>query len=112
MAVAVQQRLAVDASDRHLDDAFTRRFQSIIHFPMPRPGERLILWKNAFPEKMKLNGLNIDSLAQKYELSGAAILNVVQYACLRTLEKGVEYIAETDIFDGIVKEFGKEDKII
>jgi hypothetical protein len=96
----------------NIDDAFTRRFQSIIHFPMPRPGERLILWKNAFPEKMKLNGLNIDSLAQKYELSGAAILNVVQYACLRTLEKGVENIAETDIFDGIVKEFGKEDKII
>lgn len=96
----------------NIDDAFIRRFQSIIHFPMPKPGERAILWKKAFPEKMKLNGLNIDNLAQKYELSGAAILNIVQYACLRTLDRGAEYIAEKDIFDGIVREFGKEGKIL
>lgn len=96
----------------NIDDAFIRRFQSIIHFPMPKPGERAILWKKAFPEKMKLNGLNIDNLAQKYELSGAAILNIVQYACLRTLDRGAEYIAEKDIFEGIVREFGKEGKIL
>lgn len=96
----------------NIDDAFTRRFQSIIHFPMPRPGERLTMWKKAFPEKMGLNGLNVDALAQKYELSGAGILNVVQYACLRTLEKGSKHISEKDILDGIIKEFGKEGRII
>jgi hypothetical protein len=34
----------------NMDDAFTRRFQSMIHFTMPSTEERLQLWKNAFQE--------------------------------------------------------------
>jgi hypothetical protein len=96
----------------NIDEAFVRRFQSIIHFPMPKAGERLALWQKAFPEKMELNGLNINALAQKYELTGASILNIVQFACLRTLERGDGYIAEADIREGIVREFNKEGKIV
>ncbi len=31
----------------NIDDAFARRFQSMIHFPMPGPEERLRLWRGA-----------------------------------------------------------------
>ncbi len=96
----------------NIDEAFVRRFQSVIHFPMPKAGERLLLWQKAFPEKMQLNGLNINSLAQRYELTGAAILNVVQFACLRTLERGDGHIFDADVREGIVREFNKEGKIV
>ncbi|MCB0529578.1 MAG: ATP-binding protein, partial [Saprospiraceae bacterium] len=96
----------------NIDEAFVRRFQSIIHFPMPKASERQLLWQKAFPEKMSLNDLNINALAQKYELTGAAILNIVQYACLRTLERGENDISDVDIREGVVREFSKEGKII
>jgi len=96
----------------NIDDAFTRRFQSIIHFPMPKANERLVLWQKAFPEKIKRNGVNLEVLAQKHELTGASILNVVQYACLRALERGDDHLMDQDLRDGVIKEFGKVGKII
>ena len=97
----------------NIDEAFIRRFQSIIHFPMPRPAERLRLWQQSFPEKLMPNGqTNLSALAQKYELSGAAILNIVQFACLRALERGQERILDADLKEGVIREFGKEGKIV
>ncbi len=96
----------------NIDEAFIRRFQSIVHFPMPRPAERMRLWQQSFPEKLMPNGqTNLSMLAQKYELSGAAILNIVQFACLRALERGKETILDADLKEGIAREFGKEGKV-
>ncbi len=33
----------------NIDDAFSRRFQSMIHFRMPGPAQRLRLWQQSFP---------------------------------------------------------------
>ncbi|OYU84395.1 MAG: AAA family ATPase, partial [Burkholderiales bacterium PBB5] len=33
----------------NIDEAFLRRFQSVIHFPLPKPAERLRLWREAIP---------------------------------------------------------------
>ncbi len=97
----------------NIDEAFIRRFQSIIHFPMPRPAERLRLWQQSFPDKLMPNGqTNLTTLAQQYELSGAAILNIVQFACLRALERGKETIMDADLKEGISREFGKGGKIV
>lgn len=97
----------------NIDEAFSRRFQSIIYFPMPGTGERLRLWQKAFPEKMQLaQDINLPTFAQKYELTGAEIINVVQYACLRALDRDGEQILFTDLHDGIKKEFQKEGRIM
>ncbi len=94
----------------NIDDAFSRRFQSIIHFPMPRSNERLTLWEKSFPEKFHCTGLSLETLAQKYELSGASILNIVQYASLMALERGDRHILPQDIREGVVKEYAKDGK--
>ena len=39
----------------YLDKAFSRRFQSIIHFLMPRPREPLRLWRKDFPVMTQLH---------------------------------------------------------
>lgn len=97
----------------NIDEAFSRRFQSIIYFPMPGVDERVLLWKKAFPPKIELaNDINPYALAQKYELSGAEIINVVQFACLRALDRGEEKLIFNDLYEGIKREFQKEGRIM
>ena len=48
----------------------------------------------------------------KYEITGANIVNVIQYAGLRTIEKKSKVISANDLFLGIQKEYEKEGKMI
>lgn len=97
----------------NLDDAFLRRFHSVVHFPMPNANERLMLWKISLPEQLlAADNMNLIELAEKYELSGAAILNVVQYAALKSYSRNDAYIQHHDLVEGIRKEFRKEERSI
>ena len=96
----------------NIDTAFTRRFQSIISFSMPQAAERLQIWNNAFPENINFaKEVNLDEIAETYELSGSNILNVVQFACLKALAKNSHLIRQDDLLKGIQKEYEKEGKL-
>jgi hypothetical protein len=108
------QGLVVLASNfkSNIDEAFIRRFQSIIHFSMPKSNERLRLWQKAFPDKIKLSKeVDFKHFSQQYELTGADIMNVVQYVCLSALSKNNLSISNKDIIEGIQREFIKSGKI-
>ncbi len=93
----------------NLDEAFTRRFQSIVHFPMPKPAERQVIWKRGFSPKTPLAAdVDLEAIAEKYELSGGAIMNVIRYATLMMLEERQHTIKLASLRDGIRKEFQKE----
>jgi len=95
----------------NLDEAFTRRFQSIIHFPIPKQSERLKLWTSAFANKFELDhDVDFHALANDYEMPGGSIINVVRYACLMTLAQQKQCIPFSLIKEGIRKEFHKEGK--
>ncbi len=97
----------------NIDDAFLRRFQSLIHFPMPGPEERLQLWKKAFPPQITLAPeVKLSQLANKYEVSGSSIMNIVQFACLETLAQGLKAIPFPILLEGLRREFSKEGKIV
>lgn len=97
----------------NLDEAFTRRFQSMIYFPMPGSEHRKKLWNQAFSEQTVLDpGVNLDEVAQKYEMAGGAIINVTRYASLMALKRSSNVILMKDIITGIRKEFGKEGKTV
>ena len=97
----------------NIDDAFVRRFQSIIHFPLPKASERILLWDKAFPPGIRLHAdLSLNQIAQKYELSGAEIMNIVQYACLRALEAGKKTILKSYVINGIQREFQKGGRVM
>jgi len=97
----------------NIDEAFVRRFQSIVHFPLPKASERQLLWEKAFPPKVRLSAaLNLGQVARKYELSGAEIMNVVQYACLCALGDKKKTIAPHYITDGIQREYQKGGRIM
>ena len=67
--------------------AFARRFESIIYFQMPRPDERLQLWRQGFSPKARLDeALDLKSLAQDHMLSGGSIMNAIRYASLQAIK--------------------------
>jgi len=97
----------------NLDEAFARRFQSMIYFAVPNPEQRLRLWKGAFPGKAIMEeNLNLEEIANKYELAGGAIINVSRYSSLRALKSGANVILYKDVMTGIRREFAKEGKIV
>jgi AAA+ superfamily predicted ATPase len=97
----------------NVDEAFGRRLQSIIHFPIPKTAERLMLWKRAFSKHTELSAdINLEQVADKYELAGGSIINVVQYASLMALHRAEHIIRWPDLLEGIKKELRKEGKTI
>ena len=93
----------------NIDDAFLRRFQSVVQFPMPRASERLQIWREALPSKARLEStLDLVRTAERHELSGGTIINVARYAALRSLSRGDHIILSQDVDDGIRRELQKE----
>ncbi|XXS75695.1 ATP-binding protein [Sorangium sp. So ce131] len=93
----------------NIDDAFVRRFQSVVQFAAPRQPERLRLWREAFSKKARLEDrLDLARVAERYELTGGTIMNVVRYASLMALRRGGETILLDDVEEGIRRELLKE----
>jgi AAA+ superfamily predicted ATPase len=97
----------------NIDPSFTRRFNSIIEFENPGLTERLQLWKNYIPSSIKTDKrISLKEIARKYDLTGANIVNVIQYAGLKTIEKDTNVIEYEDLLKGIQKEYLKEGKMM
>ena len=97
----------------NIDDAFSRRFQSMIYFPLPRAEERLRLWRSAFEQQDRLDAdVDLPRMAREYEMAGGAIINVLRYASLMALRRGAKLIIQQDIEHGIRRELRKEGKIV
>lgn len=95
----------------NLDDAFIRRFQSVVHFPTPNAAERLRLWSQSMPASVQADkSVNLRELADQYELSGASILNAVYYAVLQTYTRSERILYQADLVEGVKKEFAKEER--
>ncbi|KAF7785727.1 hypothetical protein PRUB_a0096 [Pseudoalteromonas rubra] len=88
----------------NIDDAFLRRFQSIIYFPRPQAEQRAQLWRRGFSSKADLSALDIDWLAQEYDLTGAEINNIIRFASLKSIDKNSNTIDPQDIIIGIQRE--------
>ncbi len=100
----------------NLDDAFSRRFQSMIHFAMPGPVQRKLLWQQAFSAKTicepKLKQ-KFDEIATKYEMAGGSIINIVRYSSLMAVKRADNnVIMYDDVMTGIRKEYRKDGRTI
>lgn len=97
----------------NLDDAFLRRFHSLVHFPMPNPSERLVLWRKSMPSSLQMDpSVQLSDLARLYEMSGASILNAVQFGVLQVYARRGDRLTHEDLLSGVRKEYLKEEKSI
>jgi AAA+ superfamily predicted ATPase len=106
--------IAILASNlrENLDDAFARRFETLIYFPLPRPEERLELWRRGFSPKALLDpALDLSAIAKEHALSGGSVMNVIRFVSLQALSQGGRAITVHDVMGGIHREFAKEGKL-
>jgi SpoVK/Ycf46/Vps4 family AAA+-type ATPase len=95
----------------NIDDAFLRRFHAVIHFPMPTAQERLRLWQQSMPASVKADAnLSLRELASAHEISGAAIVNIIQHATLRALSRPEPLITQEDLIAETQRELKKEER--
>ena len=96
----------------NMDQAFVRRFQTVVPFAQPNEKESLQLWTNTMPAGIPRSAnISLPDLAKKYELTGASILNVVQSASIKALSEQ-RAIEEKDLLEGIHHEYYKNGKSV
>ncbi len=97
----------------NIDEAFSRRFHCIIEFELPEAQERQLLWQACLPENVQLAAdVSLEGLSERYELTGANIVNAIHFACLKQLQAASSEMKLEYLVEGITKEYRKEGKII
>jgi hypothetical protein len=98
----------------HLDEAFARRFQSMVYFPMPGERQRLRLWQEAFTGHPFALATDVDlaTMARDHVLSGGGIANVLGFASLRAVVRDPPAVTLADLLQGIRAEFHKEGRFL
>ena len=56
--------------------------------------------------------VHLEEIADKYEIAGGSIINVIRYCSLKALKRNDNIIKKNDIITGIKKELLKEGKTI
>lgn len=75
---------------QNMDDAFQRRIHVIVEFPVPDAESRRAIWERLLPaaDSCGVSSEEIREIAQRFELTGGNIRNVVLDACYRAAESG------------------------
>lgn len=96
----------------NLDPAFTRRIQNRVDFPVPSATYRKQIWNSLLLKTAPFTE-DIDSefFAEKFELTGSAIKNIVLQAAFLAAAAG-RGIGMGELVDALIMEFAKVDKII
>jgi len=95
-----------------MDEAFTRRFDIIVSFPMPDEAHRLRIWEGMFPQTAaREETLDFGPLARKSELSGGEIRNVVLAAAYLAASGG-QPIGLRHLKQALVREQRKSGRVI
>ncbi len=96
----------------NMDEAFSRRFQSMIYFPTPNPSLRMKLWEKALSSFDLDEKVDLWEISKKHELAGGSIINVLRYCALNAVTREKKILYKEDIIEGIKKEFRKEGKTV
>ncbi len=96
----------------NLDEAFSRRFQSMIYFPLPDASQRLRLWRSMLRPELLAEDVDLECLAERHPLSGGAIVNVLRFAALQAAREGAARLGADDLRQGVARELRKEGRTL
>jgi SpoVK/Ycf46/Vps4 family AAA+-type ATPase len=88
------------------DDAFTRRFDAILSFPLPGPEERRALWLAHLGPHHSVNSGQLNLLAAMADLTGGQIRNAVLRGAVAAAQHG-ENILFRHLLTGVASEYRK-----
>lgn len=97
----------------NVDEAFLRRFQAVVNFPMPRSEDRRELWQRAFPQQITIaDGVDWHDVARRFELTGAGIVNVAHFCSLEALANDTRRVDADALEAAILRELVKDGKVV
>lgn len=97
---------------QNFDEAFKRRMKLIVDFPFPDEQNRLILWKQVFPDRVPLDtDVDFEYLARQFEFSGSNIKNSALYASFLAAA-GNAPVTMAHVIAGVRNECAKIGKIL
>ena len=89
----------------NIDEAFSRRFQSVIYFPMPTKELRAQLWQKMIPKEwLGEDADELINMAAETELSGGSIANVVRRCALHLVNKPDAQLNKAMLKEALQKE--------
>jgi hypothetical protein len=92
---------------KHMDNAFLRRLQFAVEFPLPTVTERVRIWRQVWPARAALDrDIDLDFMARHLELSGGHIRNVALMAAFLAWEERAP-ITMTHVMAATRREFQK-----
>jgi SpoVK/Ycf46/Vps4 family AAA+-type ATPase len=96
----------------NLDEALERRIQFRVTFPFPGPEERAKIWDILLPpEAPRSSDLDLEELADCFELAGGHIKNALLRGAYRARDAG-RPIAQDDLWESAAAEYRAQGKLV
>jgi hypothetical protein len=91
----------------NIDEAFMRRLDAVLHFPLPDEDDRHRLWQRFLGTGVPVDDdLDLAACARTFELAGGSIRNVCLAAAYYAADRGTS-LGMTDIILGVQREYEK-----
>lgn len=91
----------------NIDEAFTRRLDVIVDFPLPDPEHRALLWDRCLGRRMeRAPGLDLGFLGRAFELAGGGIRSAAVTAAYLAAEDGTP-VSMAHLVTGVQREYRK-----
>lgn len=91
----------------NLDDAFTRRLDLVVDFPLPDADHRRLLWDRSLGTVLpRSTDLDLDFCAESFELAGGNIRSVAVTAAYLAAESGSP-VTMSDLIHALQREYQK-----
>jgi hypothetical protein len=91
----------------NIDEAFLRRLDVVIDFPMPEEDERFAIWRMHLPERVPVAAdVDLPFMAARFRLSGGHIRNICLTAAYLAAERD-RIVTMADIVRGAEREYAK-----
>lgn len=97
--------------EKNVDEAFLRRIHVRVEFSMPGADERRAIWLVNLPAAAPMVDLDLDWLAEQFELSGASIRNAAIHAAFAAAAAGSEITMEHAV-RGVAHELRKMGRLL
>lgn len=95
----------------NIDDAFMRRMKYVVEFKMPDRQTRMKIWKNSFSEEIPMQDIDFEYLAEKVQLSGGYIKNIIINAVFQAAYEE-SCVTMKHMINGIRNEYIKLGKVL
>lgn len=98
---------------QNFDEASKRRLKFVVDFPFPGPRQRREIWERVFPAQAPLDpGVDLDYLAERFELSGSNIKNIAVAAAFLAAGARQKAITMPCLLRALQREYEKMGKLL